>query len=53
MLQSLERLGDVQVTSFNYPNAYPLEAYPDRLKKVADFRAFLDRLEQAAVDDFS
>ncbi|HEL1060879.1 TPA: bifunctional folylpolyglutamate synthase/dihydrofolate synthase [Streptococcus equi subsp. zooepidemicus] len=52
MLQSLERLGDVQVTSFNYPNAYPLEAYPDRLKKVADFRAFLDRLEQAAADDF-
>ncbi|MGT2935651.1 bifunctional folylpolyglutamate synthase/dihydrofolate synthase [Streptococcus castoreus] len=52
MLSALEEFGDLQVTTFHYPNAYPLENYPKQYKRVADFRTFLKQQEQAGKDDF-
>nr|WP_282917525.1 folylpolyglutamate synthase/dihydrofolate synthase family protein [Streptococcus canis] len=52
MLAALEHLGDLQVTSFHYPNAYPLEKYPEQFGRVADFRDFLTLRKHAKADDF-
>lgn len=52
MLVALEQIGDLQVTSFHYPNAYPLEKYPERFGRVADFKDFLALRKHAKADDF-
>lgn len=40
MLARLEKMGDLWVTSFHHSNAYPLDKYPDRFRRIADFRDF-------------
>ncbi|MCB2829871.1 bifunctional folylpolyglutamate synthase/dihydrofolate synthase [Streptococcus dysgalactiae] len=52
MLARLETMGDLWVTSFHHPNAYPLDKYPNRFRRIADFRDFLDLRYQATTADF-
>ncbi|MGT2932609.1 bifunctional folylpolyglutamate synthase/dihydrofolate synthase [Streptococcus catagoni] len=52
MLECLSELGELEVTSFHYPNAYPLVKYPDHLKKVNQFTDWLQKLEGAKASDF-
>lgn len=52
MLSQLEEIGELEVTSFHYPNAYPIAKYPDRYRKLDDFRSFIARAADADEDDF-
>ncbi|MBM7636324.1 bifunctional folylpolyglutamate synthase/dihydrofolate synthase [Streptococcus saliviloxodontae] len=52
MLQQLEQLGDVTVTSFDYPNAVALEAYPERYQSILDFKTWLSECQSDSTDDF-
>ncbi|MGT2745303.1 bifunctional folylpolyglutamate synthase/dihydrofolate synthase [Streptococcus phocae subsp. phocae] len=52
MLAQLGTLGTVEVTTFDFPNAYPIDKYPKELPRVSHFSSFLERLEQASEDEF-
>lgn len=52
MLEILSQLGDLRVTTFNYPNAYPLEKYPEKYLKVSDFKEWLKGIDLTSDDDF-
>ncbi|KHD43866.1 bifunctional folylpolyglutamate synthase/dihydrofolate synthase [Streptococcus hongkongensis] len=52
MLKLLETVGDVRVTSFRYPNAYPLEKYPERFERCPDFKAWLANIDLSSQSDF-
>ncbi|MGT2933356.1 bifunctional folylpolyglutamate synthase/dihydrofolate synthase [Streptococcus catagoni] len=51
MLDKLEEVGDVTVTSFPFPKALPLEAYPEKFPTVSNFESWLQRLDQAKEND--
>lgn len=41
MLAQLESVGDLTVTSFEYPNSVKLDKYPDAYKQVSDFQTWI------------
>lgn len=47
MLAQLRTFPDVSVTSFDYPNAYALDAYPEGFPRVASFEEWLAQVEEA------
>ncbi len=51
MLQQLQGFADLTVTTFDYPKAYALEAYPEAYPRVASFEKWLARLEEAREED--
>lgn len=42
MLAQLESVGDLTVTSFEYPNSVKLDKYPDAYKQVSDFQNWIE-----------
>lgn len=42
MLAQLESVGDLTVTSFEYPNSVKLDKYPDAYKQVSDFQTWIE-----------
>ena len=42
MLAQLESVGDLTVTSFEYPNSVKLDKYPDAYKQVSDFKTWIE-----------
>lgn len=42
MLAQLESVGDLTVTSFEYPNSVKLDKYPDAYKQVSDFKIWIE-----------
>ncbi|WP_159795889.1 bifunctional folylpolyglutamate synthase/dihydrofolate synthase [Streptococcus halichoeri] len=52
MLDLLEDQGDLQVTTFSHPKAYPLDAYPAKYPKVAHFRDWLAKRHVNSNEDF-
>lgn len=52
MLEILEQLASVKVTSFDYPNAIKLEAYPQGYERVGDWKAWLSEIAYDSQDDF-
>lgn len=50
MLEMLMEIGDLEVTTFHYPNAIKLEAYPDNLIKNEDFQEWLAKRQQKEND---
>ena len=42
MLAQLESVGDLTVTSFEYPNSVKLDKYPDDYKQVSDFQTWIE-----------
>lgn len=42
MLAQLESVGDLTVTSFEYPNSVKLDKYPVTYKQVSDFQAWIE-----------
>ncbi|WP_394405230.1 bifunctional folylpolyglutamate synthase/dihydrofolate synthase [Streptococcus sp. 20-1249] len=53
MIAQLEQVGQVTVTSFDYPNAVPLEKYPTHVGRVADFHQWLDQVQSLADNEFA
>lgn len=47
MLEKLQVFEDVSVTTFDYPNACQLQAYPEVFPRVASFEKWLTQLNQA------
>ncbi|MDQ0223526.1 bifunctional folylpolyglutamate synthase/dihydrofolate synthase [Streptococcus moroccensis] len=52
MLEQLGALGQVTVTTFDYPKALPVEAYPKEWPREADYRNWLAHWEFSSSDDF-
>lgn len=52
MLAILNQVGELTVTTFHYPNAYPLEKYPDNYQKVSDFKEWLEKIDLRSKEDF-
>ncbi|CRH90621.1 Folylpolyglutamate synthase [Chlamydia trachomatis] len=53
MIEQLAQVGQVTVTSFDYPNAVVLEQYPPQVEQVEDFRLWLDQSENLAEHQFA
>ncbi|SDO57168.1 dihydrofolate synthase / folylpolyglutamate synthase [Streptococcus equinus] len=52
MLELLSQLSDVDVTSFVYHNALPLEKYPSQYHKVAKWQDWIDQIDFGSQEDF-
>ncbi|MBM7642935.1 bifunctional folylpolyglutamate synthase/dihydrofolate synthase [Streptococcus loxodontisalivarius] len=52
MLEQLADLGQLTVTSFDYPNAVALDKYPSQYDKITDFRDWLASRNQDNTEDF-
>nr|WP_210729451.1 folylpolyglutamate synthase/dihydrofolate synthase family protein [Streptococcus ovuberis] len=48
MLDQLQEVGKVTVTTFDYPTALDLSDYPSQLPRVGDFRQWLAQIEPAS-----
>ncbi|MCP1638707.1 dihydrofolate synthase/folylpolyglutamate synthase [Streptococcus gallinaceus] len=53
MIEQLAQVGQVTVTSFDYPNAVVLEQYPPQVEQVEDFCLWLDQSENLAEHQFA
>ncbi len=45
MLKQLEEIGPVTVTTFDYPKALPLQAYPNEFARIPDFKEWLSKCD--------
>ena len=52
MLELLSQLADVDVTTFVYHNALPLEKYPSQYHNVANWQDWLKQIDLDSQDDF-
>lgn len=52
MLELLSQLADVDVTTFVYHNALPLEKYPSQYYKVANWQDWVKQIDLDSQDDF-
>lgn len=51
MLEQLATVGELTVTTFDYPNAVKLDNYPSAYPRVADFKEWLKTCNSASVED--
>lgn len=51
MLEQLAMVGEVTVTTFDYPNAVTLDQYPKAYQRVATFKDWLDQCHLTSSDD--
>ncbi|WP_159720485.1 bifunctional folylpolyglutamate synthase/dihydrofolate synthase [Streptococcus halichoeri] len=52
MLTALSHLGQVTVTSFDFPKSLPLSAYPQSYHQVAQFQTWLAEIDPSSEQDF-
>jgi len=52
MLDLLSQLADVDVTTFVYHNALPLDKYPSQYHKVAKWQDWIDQIDFGSQEDF-
>ncbi|MGT2832886.1 bifunctional folylpolyglutamate synthase/dihydrofolate synthase [Streptococcus halotolerans] len=50
MIEQLATVGELTLTTFNYPNAVPLEHYPSAYPKVANFKEWLNTYKSSEED---